>query len=233
MTDDNVINCLKKEHGKKVCEYKPPIGCYTVFSCKRCGSPLYIESAELDDRILKMNVSCLRGHKSVRRLSEQQATDIAEDLFKKMTVCLDCGSVMTQITSDIQNQVIDSQFLCPIHGVQVREYPSSFLPIVGLLDTTEDIQNAIINAFKCEECGRLYSIRNIDVFPGGLELEVRCSNGHRATRYIPSDLDSELLTKVYQLVANCDKCGLPGHASQVEEKRNKSRLYLTCPIHAA
>ncbi len=202
-----------------------------MFSCKRCGLPLYIESAELKDRILKMDVSCLRGHKSVRRLSEQQATEIAEDLFQKITVCLDCGSTMTQITSDLQGPRVEADFLCPIHGVQGREYPSSFLPAVGLLDTGDDVRRAIINAFKCDQCGRLFAVRGIDLIPGGLELEVRCPNGHRNTRYVPNDLDSDLMTKIFQLTASCDKCGLLGHIGKLEERKRKSKIFVTCPIH--
>ncbi len=89
-----------------------------VFSCKSCGLPLFIESAELRDRILKMDVKCLRGHKSVRRLSEQQANEVAEDLFRKMTVCTECGSAMTQIASDLQGPNVEAEFLCPFHGIQ-------------------------------------------------------------------------------------------------------------------
>ncbi len=95
----------------------------------------------------------------------------------------------------------------------------------------DDVKRAILGSFRCNQCGRLHSIRDIEIFPGGIELEVRCSNGHKDFRYVPTDFEPELLTKVYQLTANCDRCGLPGHVSKVEERKKKSRLYVTCPIH--
>ncbi len=178
-----------------------------------------------------MNVQCIRGHKSVRRLSEHQAQEIVGDLYPKMTVCIECGSTMTQLESDTHGKIVESDFLCPIHGIQKREYPSFFLPAISLLTPETDTRKAILDSYKCPICGRLHAITGIEQIRGGLAMDVQCPNGHKSMRYIPTDLDDETTTKILQLTANCDRCGLPGTISRVDADRKTPRVYITCPIH--
>ena len=71
-----------------------------LFTCKKCGEPYYIRSAEIKDKIVRIDVQCLNGHKAVRGLADHQAEEIVEDILKKMSVCLDCGSTMTLMRTD-------------------------------------------------------------------------------------------------------------------------------------
>jgi len=202
-----------------------------VFSCKRCDAPLYIHRAELKDKILTMEVQCLKGHKSVRRLSEHQATEMAPEVFKRLYTCTDCGSNMTHIEERGTGTMIESVFLCPIHGPQKREFPRSFHATVELAGADVDSPRSIIDSFRCPQCSLVYAVNEIDQRRGIIEVETRCANGHRATRYLPSSLDTSLLKNILQRVVHCDRCGLPGHITEMEKRGNTTRLTITCPIH--
>ena len=204
-----------------------------MFTCKRCGDSLYILSAETKDKILTMQVQCLRGHKSVRRLSEHQASEMASEIFKKLYICTDCGSNMTHIEERIQGDSIEALFLCPIHGPQKREFPRFFHAFVELAGAEVDSPRSIIDSFRCPQCGLIYAVNEIDQRRGVLEVETRCANGHKATRYLPSSLDTKLLKNILQRVVHCDRCGLPGHISELERRGNTTRLTTTCPIHGS
>ncbi len=178
-----------------------------------------------------MNVQCLRGHKSVRRLSEHQAKEIASDVFKRLYNCTDCGSNMTHIEERGNGNKIESLFLCPIHGPQKREFPRAFGSIVDLVGADVDSPRSIIDSFRCSQCGLVYAVNEVDQRRGILEVEVRCANGHKTTRYLPSSIDTSLLKNILQRVAHCDKCGLPGHITHVEKRGTTARVHTSCPIH--
>ena len=207
--------------------------CIAVFSCNRCGEPLYIRSAEMKDKILTMDVQCLRGHRSVRRLSENQANEMAHEVFKKLYTCTDCGSNMTHIEERGQGNSIEGVFLCPIHGPQKREFPQSFHAIVELAGAEVNSPRSIIDSFRCPQCGLVFAVNSIDQRRGILEVETRCANGHKATRYLPSSLDTALLKNILQRIVHCDKCGLPGLITEVENRGSTTRLTITCPIHGS
>jgi len=185
----------------------------------------------MKDKILTMHVQCLKGHKSIRRLSEHQANDMAPEVFKKLYTCTECGSFMTNIEERGQGNNIESLFLCPIHGPQKREFPRSFHAMVELAGGDVDSPRSIIDSFRCSQCGLVYAVNEIDQRQGVLEVETRCANGHKTTRYLPSSLDTELLKKILQRVVHCDRCGLPGHITEVERRGNTTRLTKACPIH--
>ena len=186
-----------------------------MFSCKRCGDPLYIRRAELKEKILTMEVQCIRGHKSIRRLSEHQAKDMAPEVFKRLYTCTECGSNMTHIEERGRGNNIESIFLCPIHGPQKREFPRSYHAIVELAGADVDSPRSIIDSFRCPQCGLVYAVNEIDQRRGVIEVETRCANGHKATRYLPSSLETSLLKNILQRVVHCDRCGLPGHIIEV------------------
>lgn len=204
-----------------------------MFSCKTCGDPLYIRSAEMDEKILTMHVQCLKGHKSVRRLSEQQAKDMASEVFKKLYTCTECGLNMTHIEERGQGHIIESVFLCPIHGPQKREFPRTFQATVELVGADVDSPRSIIDSFRCSQCGSVYAVNEIDLRQGVLEVETRCANGHKTTRYLPTSLEISLMKNILQRVVHCDKCGLPGHITEVERRGTTTRLTVSCPIHGA
>ncbi|MHA2081104.1 MAG: hypothetical protein ACW99H_08170, partial [Candidatus Thorarchaeota archaeon] len=185
----------------------------------------------MKDKILTMEVQCLRGHKSIRRLSEHQAKDMAPEVFKRLYTCTECGSNMTHIEERGQGNNIESIFLCPIHGPQKREFPRAFHAIVELVGADVDSPRSIIDSFRCPQCGLVYAVNEIDQRRGVLEAETRCANGHKTTRYLPSSLEISLLKNILQRVVHCDRCGLPGHITEVEKRDNTARLTIACPIH--
>ena len=187
----------------------------------------------MKDKILTMHVQCLRGHKSIRRLSEHQAKEMAPEVFKRLYTCTECGSNMTHIEERGQGNNIESIFLCPIHGPQKREFPRAFHAIVELAGAEVDSPRSIMDSFRCPQCGLVYAVTEIDQRRGVLEVVTRCANGHKGTRYLPSSLETSLLKRILQRVVHCDRCGLPGHITNVEKRGNTARLTTTCPIHGA
>jgi len=185
----------------------------------------------MKDKILTMEVQCLRGHKSVRRLSEHQATEMAAEVFKRLYTCTECGSNMTHIEERVNGTKIESVFLCPIHGPQKREFPRSFHATVELAGAEVDSPRSIIDSFRCPQCGLVYAINAIDQRQGVLEVETRCANGHKTIRYLPRSLETTLLKNILQRVVHCDRCGLPGHIVEVDQRGNIVRITISCPIH--
>ena len=185
----------------------------------------------MKDKILKMEVQCLKGHKSVRRLSEHQAMDMAPEIFKKLYTCTECGSYMTHIEERSQGNIIEGIFLCPIHGPQKREFPRPFHATVELAGADVDSPRSIIDSFRCPQCGLIYAVNEIDQRRGILEVETRCANGHKTTRYLPSSLEIGLLKNILQRVVHCDKCGIPGHITEIERRGTIARITTVCPIH--
>lgn len=185
----------------------------------------------MKDKILTMDVQCLNGHKSVRRLSEHQAKDMAPEVFKRLYICTECGSNMTHIEERGHGNSIESVFLCPIHGPQKREFPSVFHAIVELAGADVDSPRSIIDSFRCSSCGLVFAVNEIDLRQGIFEIETRCANGHKNIRYLPSSLEISLLKNILQRVVHCDRCGLPGNIIDLEKRGNIARLTISCPIH--
>ena len=202
-----------------------------MFSCKKCGEPLFIKNAETKDRIVTFEVQCLRGHRGARRLAEHQLEDIAQEVFGKMFTCLECGSTMSLIDSQIQDLKVESNVLCPIHGRETREYPRKFLPAVDLLISELQSDRAIMDSFRCSQCGLVYAVSGMEFRDGVYETEVRCANGHKTVRFLPESIDENLLKKILQRVVHCDKCGLPGVIADVEQRRDQARISASCPVH--
>ncbi len=202
-----------------------------MFSCTKCGLSLHIEHATIQDKILTLNVRCLNGHKGVRRIAEHQANEIAGDVFSRMLTCLECGRDMSQLGTDIHEGIAESIFLCPVHGPQVREFPSQYLGPITIAASDVDPTQAILDSFHCPECGQLSAISEIESRNGMLVMELRCANGHKSKRYIPSQLDESIMKKLLQRLVNCDKCGLPGHIADSEDRRKATRLHVVCPTH--
>jgi len=202
-----------------------------VFSCKKCNEPLFIQNAEMIDRILTLETQCLNGHKSARRVSDHYLQEMGSEIFKKMFICLDCGSNMSLIETRVQGSKVEGLLLCPRHGVQKREFPQSFLPTIELTASEIDSPRSIIDSFRCPQCGLIYAVHGMENRGGLIELDTRCANGHRAQRFLPENIDPILLKKILQRIVHCDKCGLPGHIADVEGRGNTTRVHASCPVH--
>lgn len=204
-----------------------------MFTCKKCSQQLYIQAAEIKDKILKMDVQCVNGHRSVRRLAAHQAQEMAPDLFKKLFMCTDCASSMTQLSTIPHHSQIESTFLCPIHGPVKREFPVQFQSIVEILGADVDSLGSILDSFKCLACGQVYAVSGIRNRSGFLEMLVRCSNGHKAVRYVPDNAEEELLKQLLQRVVHCDRCGLPSTITRIEVNRDTAKIQVSCPLHGS
>ncbi|MEM2143367.1 MAG: hypothetical protein QXS20_03595 [Candidatus Thorarchaeota archaeon] len=204
-----------------------------LFTCSKCGEVLYIRSADLRDKILTMEVQCLRGHRSIRRLTEHQAHEIAKDIFTKLFACTQCGSAMVLIATEPMDDKTQGLMLCPIHGIQKKDYPSEFAGTVDelALDLFQ-AQRSLIDSFTCPQCRQTFAITEIQAGSGPfLIMSTRCSNGHRNTRYVSQSVDDELLRKILQKLVHCDRCLMPSELQTTESRGSTTRLTVSCPIH--
>ncbi len=202
-----------------------------MFSCNKCTSPLFVSSAVLGDKILKLNVQCLNGHKSIRRIAEHQVEEMAGSIFSRVYTCLDCGQIMAPMETEFHDVVAEELFLCPNHGLQTREFPKQYLGYVNLAGVDLDPYQAVRDSFRCNLCGQVYAIGDINNRSGVLEMAVKCANGHKDTKYVSSSFESSFVKKILQRVIHCDRCGLPGHISKVEERKTHAVVHSTCPTH--
>ena len=185
----------------------------------------------MKDRILTLETECLNGHKSARRVSDHHIQEMGSEIFKKMFICLDCGSNMTLVETRQQGEKVEGLFLCPRHGVEKREFPKSLLSTIELTSVEVDSPRSIIDSFRCPQCGLIYAVSEMEKRGGIIELETRCANGHKAQRFLPEGIDPVLLKRILQRVVHCDKCGLPGHIAHVESRGNSARIHSSCPVH--
>ncbi|MHA2425609.1 MAG: hypothetical protein ACXAEF_12530 [Candidatus Thorarchaeota archaeon] len=138
---------------------------------------------------------------------------------------------MSLLETEIHRDSAEGSFLCPNHGVQKKEFPASYLGYVNLAGAETDPYQAIRNSFRCSQCGQVYAISDIDDRSGVLEMTVRCSNGHKNTKFLSSSSDDNFVKTILQRVAHCERCGLPGHVSKIEERKKSSYVHTTCPTH--
>jgi len=185
----------------------------------------------MKDRILTLETQCLNGHKGARRISETNIQEMGSEIFKKMFVCLECGANLSLVETRLQGSKVEGLMLCPVHGVQKREFPQSLLSMIEVTASEVDGPRSIIDSFRCPQCGFIYAISEMEMRGGVIELDARCANGHRTQRFLPQAIDSALLKRILQRIVHCDRCGLPGHIIQVEERGNVARVHSSCPVH--
>ncbi|TFG31777.1 hypothetical protein EU527_11640 [Candidatus Thorarchaeota archaeon] len=138
---------------------------------------------------------------------------------------------MTLIDSQTQGIKTEGIFLCPQHGLQKREFPSSYTSSISIAASDVDSPRSIIDSFRCPQCGLVFAISEIEERRGIIEIETKCANGHREARYLPSNIEHSLLKRILQRVLHCDKCGMPGHIAHIEKSGNSARIHSSCPVH--
>ncbi|NWF95169.1 MAG: hypothetical protein HXY34_03420 [Candidatus Thorarchaeota archaeon] len=203
-----------------------------MFVCTRCGEALNIRDAELKDKILTMQVQCANGHKSVRRLAQHQAEEMASEVFSRLFICIDCGAAMNLLRIETTGVRTEGLFLCPRHGTVRKEFPREFTGVINLQAAdTEEASRSIVESFVCPQCKQTFAISEIAARGDFYQLTVRCANGHRETNYIPTVLDEGLMKRILQRVVHCDRCLLPGKIVASETRGKYERVHAACPAH--
>ncbi|MFX1483791.1 MAG: hypothetical protein ACFFCP_11465 [Promethearchaeota archaeon] len=202
-----------------------------MFTCKKCKEPFYAVTGELRGQTLRVYCQCLNGHKGKREISRYQADSMAHEVFEGIFTCLECGSTMSLMNTDVGRQKAQYTFVCPIHGQQIRTIPSFYHTAIAGLQGSVNSSKSILDSLSCQKCGEVFIAHEIADKKGILEIKVRCSNGHKEQRYIPKVADESVLKTVVKRLIHCDECGLPCTVLETQPKGSKARVELSCPAH--
>ncbi|MHA2383970.1 MAG: hypothetical protein ACXACT_15460 [Candidatus Thorarchaeota archaeon] len=202
-----------------------------MFTCKKCKEPFYALTGELRGQTLRVYCQCLNGHKGKRDISKFQADSMANDVFQGIYTCIECGSTMSLMNTDVGRQKAQYTFICPIHGPQIREVPAFYHTAITGMQPNMNSSKSILDSLSCPRCGEVFVVHEIADKKGILEVKARCSNGHKEMRLIPKVSDESVLKTVVKRLIHCDECGLPCQVLATEPKGNKARVELTCPAH--
>ena len=202
-----------------------------LFTCKKCKEPFYALAGELRGATLRVYCQCLNGHKGKRDISKYQADSMAHDVFQGIFTCIECGSIMSLMNTDVGRQKAEYTFICPIHGSQIRSIPAFYHTAITGLQGSMNSSKSILNSLSCAKCGEVFIAHEISDRKGILEVKARCSNGHKEMRYVPKVSDESVLKTVVKRLIHCDECGLPCQVIETQPKGNKARVELACPAH--
>ena len=86
-----------------------------IFTCKKCKEPFYALAGELRGQTLRVYCQCLNGHKGKRDISRHQADSMANEVFSGIFTCIECGSTMSLMNTDVGRMKAEYTFICPIH----------------------------------------------------------------------------------------------------------------------
>ncbi|TFG30024.1 hypothetical protein EU528_08835 [Candidatus Thorarchaeota archaeon] len=202
-----------------------------MFVCKKCKESMYVVSSEIRGSTLRLNCQCLKGHKEKRDLSRYQADSMGLDLFKGLFTCLECGSTMSLIHSDVGRKDCDEIFLCPIHGVIPKRIPSYYHNAVIAAKSTVNNAKSILDTLSCPKCGQIFSTHEVEEKKGVMIFKYRCPNGHKEIRYVPTDADPAILKTTFKRLIHCEQCGLPCKILDTSIKGEGARIEVSCPVH--
>lgn len=192
---------------------------------------MYVVSSEIRGSTLRLNCQCLKGHKEKRDLSRYQADSMGLDLFKGLFTCLECGSTMSLIHSDVGRKDCDEIFLCPIHGVIPKRIPSYYHNAVIAAKSTVNNAKSILDTLSCPKCGQIFSTHEVEEKKGVMIFKYRCPNGHKEIRYVPTDADPAILKTTFKRLIHCEQCGLPCKILDTSIKGEGARIEVSCPVH--
>jgi transcription elongation factor Elf1 len=173
----------------------------------------------------------MNGHKGKRDISRYQADSMANEVFQSIFTCIECGSIMSLMNTDVGRHKAEYTFICPIHGPQRREIPAFYHTAITGLQGTMNFSKSILDSLSCPRCGEVFVLSEISEKKGILEIKARCSNGHKEMRFIPKIADESVLKTTIKRLIHCDDCGLPCQVLETEPKGNKARVELACPAH--
>jgi len=158
---------------------------------------------------------------------------MAHDVFKGIFICIECGSTMSLMNTDVGRHKAEYIFICPIHGPQKREIPAFYHTSVTGLQGSMNDSKSILDSLSCNKCGGVFSAVEIAEKKGILEVKSRCPNGHKELRFIPKVSDESVLKTVVKRLIHCDECGLPCQVISTQPKGNKAQIEVSCPAHGS
>ena len=202
-----------------------------VFVCKKCKEPFYILGSEMRGSTVRLYCQCLNGHKGKRDIGRHQADSMAPEIYKGLFTCIECGSTMSIVHSDLGRNEVEYIFLCPIHGPQRKKNPSFYHSAVTGIQETVNSAKSILDSLTCSRCKQVFSTQQIEEKKGIMEFKYRCPNGHKETRYTRTDSDPTVLKTVFKRLIHCEQCGLLCQVLDVSAKGDKARVELSCPAH--
>jgi hypothetical protein len=203
----------------------------TIFTCKKCKEPFYVQAGELRGNTLRVYCQCLKGHKGKRDISKYQADSMANEIFAGIFTCIECGSTMSLMNTDVGRHKAEYVFICPIHGPQGRQVPSFYHTSVSGMQANMNASKSILDSLSCPRCGEVFVATEIAEKKGILEIKARCSNGHKEMRFVPKISDESVLKTMVKRLIHCDECGLPCQILNSQPKGNKAQIEIACPAH--
>ncbi len=202
-----------------------------MFVCKKCKEPFYVLGSELRGSTLRVYCQCLKGHKGKRDISRYQADSMAPEIFRALFTCVECGSTMSLIHSDMGRKEVEYTFLCPIHGVILKRIPSYYhTSVTGELVTVNSAKS-ILDSLTCPRCGQTFSAQDVEEKKGIMIFKYRCPSGHKELRYVPLDADPAIMKTVFKRLIHCEQCGLPCKILDTSIKGDIARIQVSCPVH--
>ncbi|UCE11079.1 MAG: hypothetical protein JSW61_03855 [Candidatus Thorarchaeota archaeon] len=133
---------------------------------------------------------------------------------------------------DLRKRSVEYIFLCPIHGPTKRQVPQEFSRAIEELKSRVNSTKSMLDSLSCPRCGKVFAVHEIGEARGLLELKARCANGHKELRYLPKALDESVEKTVLKRVLHCDTCSLPSQLVKVENRKDYSRVEISCPVHS-
>ena len=202
-----------------------------MFTCKKCKEPFYVVAGELKGQTLRVYCQCLKGHKGKRDISRYQADSMAHEVFQGIFTCLECGSTMSLMNTDVGRHKAEYVFICPIHGPQERQIPAFYHTSITGMQANLNFSKSILDSLSCPKCGEVFVAAEIAEKKGILEIKTRCPNGHKEMRFVPKIADESILKTMVKRLIHCDECGLPCQVLSSQAKGNKAQLEISCPAH--
>ena len=173
----------------------------------------------------------MNGHKGKRDISRHQADSMAHEVFKGIFTCIQCGSTMSLMNTDVGRHKAEYVFICPIHGPQGRQIPAFYHTSVTGMQANMNFSKSILDSLSCPRCGDVFVVTEIAEKKGILEIKARCPNGHKEMRFVPKIADESVLKTMVKRLIHCDDCGLPCQVLSSQPKGNKAQLEIACPAH--
>ena len=133
---------------------------------------------------------------------------MVHEIYKALFTCIECGSVLSLVHSDLGRNEVEYSFLCPIHGIIHKRNPAYYHnAVIGAVGFANSAKS-IIDSLNCQKCGQLFAAHEVEEKKGIMIFKYRCPSGHKELRYVPTDADPAILKTVFKRFIHCTQCGL-------------------------